>query len=212
MGDPRVAAATRLLLLRHGLTVHSAERRFSGRNELGLTGHGTSEMAVAAGGLAAYGSIGAVLSSPLRRARESAQLVSDVLHLPVAVDEDLVELDFGTFEGLTWAEAQSAYPDELWAFMGSPEVAPPGGESVHSVRARMEAFLSRILSERGGADVAVLTHVTPIKVLLCMALGVPLSTVHRLTIAPASLSVIEWYGDGSVNVTLMNATNRWQGR
>lgn len=206
------APATRLYLLRHGLTVHTAERRFSGRNDLGLTESGKTQMVATAARLAASGSITAVVSSPLRRARCSAQVVADALQLRVDVDHDLTELDFGLFEGLTWVEAQSAYPDELRAFMDAADVAPPGGESMVGVRARMDRLLTRILGEYQGRTVAVVSHVTPIKVLLCRALDVPLSTVHRLLIAPASLSIIEWYGDGSARVTLMNDTHHWQGR
>jgi len=209
--DPLLQAPTRMFLVRHGLTPHTAQRRFSGLNDLSLTEEGQGQIAAVATRLAARGSIGAVLSSPLRRTRESARIVADALHLPVDVDEDLVELDFGSFEGLTWSEAQSAYPDEFGAFRESPDIAPPGGETISNVRVRMEAILRRILSEHEGRDVAVITHVTPIKVLICMALDVGLSTVHRFFLAPASLSIVEWYADGRASVTLVNDTNHWEG-
>jgi len=211
-GDMRLAAPTRLYLLRHGVTVHTPERRFSGRNDLALTEDGRGQIAAAARRLAALGSISAVVTSPLRRTRESAEIVADALHLPVDVDDDLVELDFGTLEGMSWVEAQAAFPDQLSAFRSSPGNTAPGGESISGVRARMDNALARIRSKHEGRDVAVLTHMTPIKVLLCMALDVPLSTVHRFFLAPAGLSIIEWYVDGRASVNLVNDTTHWEGR
>jgi len=211
-GDMRLGAPTRLFLLRHGVTVHTPERRFSGRNDLALTEDGRGQIAAAARRLAALGSISAVVTSPLRRTRESAEIVADALHLPVDVDDDLVELDFGTLEGMSWVEAQAAFPDQLSAFRSSPDNTAPGGESISGVRARMDNALARIRSKHEGRDVAVLTHMTPIKVLLCMALDVPLSTVHRFFLAPAGLSIIEWYLDGRASVNLVNDTTHWEGR
>ncbi|MGI8625787.1 MAG: bifunctional RNase H/acid phosphatase [Geodermatophilaceae bacterium] len=212
LGDSRLAPPTRLYLLRHGLTVHTPERRFSGRNDLALTERGGAQIAAAGQRLAVLGSISALFSSPLRRTRESAEIMADALHLPIDVDDDLVELDFGSLEGLTWAEAQSAFPDQLAAFRSSPDIAAPGGESISVVRARMGRVLARIRHDHEGRDVAVLTHLTPIKVLLCMALDVPLSTVHRIFLAPAGLSIVEWYADGRASVTLVNDTSHWEGR
>lgn len=210
--DPIAAVPTRLFLIRHGQSPHTPERRFSGRNDLSLTEQGQAQIAALAARLAALGSIGAILSSPLRRTRQSAQTVADALHLPVDIDDDLVELDFGAFEGLTWAQAAADHPAELAAFRGSPDIAPPGGESIASVGDRVQAALRRILDENAGRDVAVVTHVTPIKALLCLALDVGLSTVHRFFLAPASLSIIEWYVDGRASVTLVNDTSHWEGR
>ncbi|MGI8720634.1 MAG: bifunctional RNase H/acid phosphatase [Geodermatophilaceae bacterium] len=210
--DPMPAVPTRLFLIRHGQSPHSPERRFSGRNDLSLTEQGQAQIAAVAARLASLGSIGAVLSSPLRRTLQSAQIVADALHLPVDIDDDLVELDFGVFEGLTWAETAADHPAELAAFRGSPDIAPPGGESLSAVSDRVQSALRRILGEHEGRDVAVLTHVTPIKVLLCLALDVGLSTVHRFFLAPASLSIVEWYVDGAASVTLMNDTSHWEGR
>jgi len=211
LGDSRLAAPTRLYLLRHGLTAHTPERRFSGRNDLPLTSEGRAQIEAAGRRLAALGSISALFASPLRRTRDSAEIVADALHLPVDVDVDLVELDFGILEGLTWVEAQTAFPDQLAAFGSSAEIPAPGGESISAVRGRMERVLQRIRTDHEGRDVAVLTHMTPIKVLLCMALDVPLSTVNRIFLAPAGLSIVEWYADGRASVTLVNDTTHWEG-
>ncbi len=206
-----LAAPTRMYLLRHGLTAHTPERRFSGRNDLSLTEDGRAQIERAAARLAGYGSITAVHSSPLVRTRETAQIVGDALHLPIDIDDDLVELDFGDLEGLTAHEAHSAYSDQLSAFRDSPDVAAPGGESVSRVKERMDRFVARMCAEHEGRDVAVVTHLMPIKVLLCLALDVALSTVNRIFLAPASLSIIEWSADGSGIVMLVNDTTHWEG-
>jgi len=208
----RLDPPTRLYLLRHGLTEHTPERRFSGRNDLGLTAEGQAQIDAAAARLAAVGSISAVLSSPLVRTRESAQIVADSLHLPVEVDDDLVEMDFGKLEGMTSIEAQSVYPGQLSAFRSSAAVPAPGGESISAVQERMTRFLSRMRAEYEGRDVAVVTHMTPIKVLLCMALDVPLSTVNRMFLGPAGLSIVEWFSVGGAIVTLVNDTTHWEAK
>lgn len=208
--DADPGAPTRLFLVRHGVTEHSAERRFSGRNDLPLTPEGQKQIASAAGRLAARGSVGAVVASPLRRARESADIVGDALHLPVDLDDDLAELDFGQFEGLTWAEARAEFPSALDAFLGAADVAPPGGETIVSCRSRVQRALRRITLDHAGRDVVVVTHVTPIKILLCAGLDVPLTAVHRFFLAPASLSIAEWYADGRSSVTLVNDTSHWE--
>ncbi|MDQ3505496.1 MAG: bifunctional RNase H/acid phosphatase [Actinomycetota bacterium] len=212
LADLRMDAPVRLFLLRHGVTVHTPERRFSGRNDLVLTEDGRIQISAAAARLAALGSTRAVLSSPLPRARESAQIVADALHLTVEVDHDLIELDFGDFEAMTWADAHSAHPAQLSAFRSSPDIAAPGGESIAAVGTRVDRVLSRLRTEYTGCDVVVVTHLTPIKVLLCRALNVELSTVHRFFLGPASLSIVDWYADGRASVTLVNDTSHWEGR
>lgn len=211
-GEAALEPPTRLYLLRHGVTAHTPERRFSGRNDLVLTEEGRAQIQAAAARLAALGSITAVLSSPLHRARESAEIVGDALHLPVDVDDDLTEMDFGDFEGLTGVQAHSTHPEQLAAFRSSPDIETPGGESISHVSARMHRFLARIRMEHEGRDVAVVTHMTPIKVLVCMALDVGLSAVNRFFLAPAGLSTLEWYGDGRASVILVNDTSHWEGR
>jgi probable phosphoglycerate mutase len=193
---------TRLVLVRHGATEHSAEARFSGRNDLPLTDAGRTQAAR----LAArdFGTVAAVVSSPLRRAVETAEVIATGLGLPVEIVDDLVETDFGVWEGLTFAEAAATDPDVMRRWHGAPDVAPPGGESFVEVGTRVERARSELTSTYPDSTVIVVTHVTPIKLLVCSALGAPPVAMFRLYLDTASVSVVDYYADGNVSVRLVN--------
>lgn len=204
-------APTRLLLLRHGQTEMSRQRRYSGRGDPALTDLGRQQAADAARYLSSRGGVSAVLSSPLQRAFDTAAAAADALGLPVAVDEDLVETDFGQWEGLTFAEAAQRHPDLHGRWLGDTGVHPPDGESFDEVRARVQRFLDRVVTERGPGTVLVVSHVTPIKTLLRLALGAGASILQRLHLDLASLSVAEFYPDSGASVRLVNDTSYLRG-
>jgi ribonuclease H / adenosylcobalamin/alpha-ribazole phosphatase len=199
-------AATRMLLLRHGETPLSVERRFSGRGEAELTDRGAAQASAAADRLSAYG-VEVVVSSPLRRARQTAELVAARLGLTVRVDDALAETDFGQWEGFTFAEVKDRWPEDLSAWLGDPQVAPPGGESFAATFARVATARERIVSAHAGSRVVFVSHVTPLKALLRDALDAPPSVLFRLHLDPASLSTIDWYADGPAVVRLVNDTS-----
>ena len=203
--------ATTTLLLRHGQTVHSVDRRFSGRNELPLTELGILQAQGAAKRLAGVPGIGGVVSSPLLRAKQTAAEVARVLGVEPAIDEDLIETDFGDFEGLSFAEARERFPAELTAWMGSMDVAPPNGESFATVAKRVRRARTRLISLYGGQSVVVVTHVTPIKLMIRAGLDAGPSVLYRLHLDLASLSTVEWYADGRASVRLVNDTSHLPG-
>jgi ribonuclease H / adenosylcobalamin/alpha-ribazole phosphatase len=203
---PAQGQATRTLLLRHGQTALSAERRFAGRGDIPLTGTGLDQAAAAAGRLGQRGGIDAVVTSPLLRARQTAEVAAGATGAPLEVEEDLAETDFGKWEGLTFAEASARWPDEVSAWLRSPDVAPPGGESFTSVGQRVTAALDRLLAGPQGRTLLLVSHVTPIKTLLCHALLAPPEALFRMHLDVASLSEIDWYGDGPAVVRSLNDT------
>ena len=148
----QIGIPTRLLLLRHGQTALSIQHRYSGLGDPELTALGHDQAAGAAarlaapeaGGLAPDG-IAAVLTSPLRRARQTAAAVADALGVPMEERDGLVETDFGGWEGLTFAEARERDPELHAAWLGDEHAAPPGGESFATVgvRRRRRARLDR---------------------------------------------------------------------
>ena len=168
--EPAPVVTTVTHLLRHGQTEHTPERRFSGRNELPLSLTGRAEAEAAAVRAAGLG-VEVVVASPLRRTRETAEIVAAELGLPVTFDKDLVELDFGDVEGLTFDEAREKHPLAARRFMSDISVAAPGGESIVDVGARVSRARRRILSEHAGRTVLVVSHVTPIKLFLAAGLG-----------------------------------------
>jgi probable phosphoglycerate mutase len=202
--SPPSGPPTTLLLLRHGETALSAEKRFSGRGDAVLTERGLAQARAAAARLSSYGDIAAVVSSPLRRAMQTASVVAESLGLDVAVDEGLVETDFGAWEGRTFAEVRANWPGEIQAWLDDQSVAPPGGESFTSTFARVVAARERLLASYPGVRVVVVSHVTPIKAVVREALGAPAQALYRMHLDPASLTTVDWYADGPAVLTGLN--------
>ena len=198
---------TRLLLLRHGQTELSVQRRYSGRGNPELTEVGRRQAADAARYLAQKGGISAVISSPLQRAHATATAAADALGLSVAVDENLTETDFGEWEGLTFPEAAKSHPDVHGRWLRDTSLAAPGGESFDEVGQRVHRALDRIVAEHPGATVLVVSHVTPIKTLLRLALDAGPTILHRVHLDLASLSIAEFYPDNGASVRLVNDTS-----
>jgi broad specificity phosphatase PhoE/ribonuclease HI len=199
-------AATRLLLLRHGQTELSVQRRYSGRGDPALTELGWRQADAAARYLAQRGGIAAVVSSPLQRAYDTAATAAKALGLDVTVDDDMVETDFGAWEGLTFAEAAQRDPELHRRWLRDTSTLPPGGESFDSVHGRVRRARDRIIAQHGGATVLVVSHVTPIKTLLRIALDAGPGILYRLHLDLASLSIAEFYSDGASSVRLVNQT------
>ena len=200
-------APTRLLLLRHGQTALSVQRRYSGRGNPELTELGTQQAAAAATYLGALGGIDTVVCSPLRRARDTAGAAAAALGLEVAVDDDLIETDFGAWEGLTFGESAERDPELHLRWLRDTSVPPPGGESFDAVATRVARVQKRLAAEHAGQTVLVVSHVTPIKTLLRMALDAGPTILYRLHLDLASLSIAEFYPDGAASVRLVNQTS-----
>lgn len=197
---------TRLLLLRHGQTELSIARRYSGRGNPVLTEEGRRQADAAARYLGASGGVAAVVSSPLERAYETAAAAGKALGVDVRVDDDLIETDFGEWEGLTFAEAAQRDPELHRRWLRDTSVEPPGGESFDAVAHRVRRARDRIIAEYGDATVLVVSHVTPIKTILRLALDAGEGILYRLHLDLASLSIAEFYSDGGSSVRLVNQT------
>ncbi|MGV1086805.1 MAG: bifunctional RNase H/acid phosphatase [Mycobacterium sp.] len=202
---------TRLLLLRHGQTELSRQRKYSGRGNPELTDVGLRQAADAARYLAQRGGISAVISSPLQRAHATATAAADALGLQVHVDDDLIETDFGDWEGLTFTEAAERDPELHGRWLRDTGLRPPGGESFDEVQSRIERARERIIASYGPSTVLVVSHVTPIKTLLRVALGAGTSILYRLHLDLASLSIAEFYPDDGASVRLVNDTSYLRG-
>ena len=150
--------------------------------------------------------IDVVVASPLRRTRETAEAVAGALGLQVQIDDDLVELDFGDLEGLTATEARERHPLAARRFMSDVTVPAPNGESIADVSKRVARARRRLLERYAGRTVLVVSHVTPIKLLLAAGLGVGDEVVHRVFLEAASLSTVAWSSDGRTSVRLVNDT------
>lgn len=194
MGRP-----TTLLLLRHGETAGSVNKLFSGRGgtDHGLTQRGAAQAGLAAEAVRARGDVSAIVSSPLRRCRQTAAQTSALLGLEVTLDHDLAEAAFGEWDGLTFEEVDERWPDQLTEWLGRTDVAPPGGESMDEVVERAQRGRDRVLAAYPGLVVLVVAHVNPIKTLVRLALDAPPDAIYRMAMSPASFSEIEYYPDGT---------------
>jgi ribonuclease H / adenosylcobalamin/alpha-ribazole phosphatase len=199
-GEPAVT-----LLLLHGQTPMSVEKRYAGRSDVPLTETGLAQAAAAAKRLASAG-IGVIVASPLQRTVQTAEAVAAVTGLPVTTDAGFRETDFGAWDGLTFAEVRERWPSEMTAWLADPAVAPPGGESFAEVSERVTAALHRVVAGQAGKRILIVSHVTPIKTLVAAALLAPPPALFRMHLDVAALSEIDWYADGPAVLRSFNDT------
>lgn len=205
-----MGAPATFVLLRHGETPLTPQKRFSGSGgtDPALSDIGRDQAERAAALLARRGTIQAIVSSPLARTRETAGIVAARLGLDVSVDDGLRETDFGAWEGLTFAEVRERHPDDLNAWLASPDAEPTGGgESFAATATRIAATRDKLVAAYAGRTVLLVTHVTPIKTLVRLALGAPPESLFRMELSAASLSVVAYYADGNASVRLLNDTS-----
>ncbi|MFJ4555937.1 bifunctional RNase H/acid phosphatase [Streptomyces massasporeus] len=205
-----MGAPATFVLLRHGETPLTPQKRFSGSGgtDPSLSDVGRDQAERAAAMLARRGTIQAVVSSPLARTRQTAGIVAARLGLDVAIDDGLRETDFGAWEGLTFAEVRERHPDDLNAWLASPDAEPTGGgESFAATATRLAATRDKLVAAHAGRTVLLVTHVTPIKTLVRLALGAPPESLFRMELSAASLSVVAYYADGNASVRLLNDTS-----
>jgi broad specificity phosphatase PhoE/ribonuclease HI len=206
--SPDLGTPTTLILVRHGETPHTADKKFSGHggDDPGLNADGRAQVTAVAEWLAPLADeIDVLVSSPLKRTRETAEIIAEVLGKDVGIEDGLAEAAFGTWDGLTFAEVQEKHPDDLEAWLGGLDVAPTGGgESFVEVDRRVRRTRDRLIGAHGGKTILAVSHVTPIKVLVKLALDAPLEALFRMELAPASVTVLSWYPDGRASMRMFN--------
>jgi ribonuclease H / adenosylcobalamin/alpha-ribazole phosphatase len=198
---PQLGIPTRLLLLRHGQTVMTAARQFSGSGFDGpqLDATGREQAFRAARALADAGAV-AVVASPLRRALETAEIVASELDLVAQVDDGWRECAFGAWEGLTFAQVGERFPAELAAWLATTAASAPGGESVDGLVARAAAARDRVVARYSGQAVVVVTHSLPIRAVVRLSLDAPPHAMFRMQPAPASVTELHVYPDGTTSM------------
>jgi probable phosphoglycerate mutase len=207
---PAQSEPTVTLLLRHGQTPMSVQKRYAGRSDVPLTEIGVLQAAAAAKRLASAG-IGVIVTSPLLRATRTAQEVAEVTGAPVVIDEGFRETDFGAWEGLTFADVRQRWPAEVKTWLADSSVPPPGGESLAEVSTRVTEALHRVLADREQQTILIVSHVTPIKTLVAAALLAPPAALYRMHLDVAALCEIDWYADGPAVLRSFNDTGHLTG-
>ncbi|MEW2142570.1 bifunctional RNase H/acid phosphatase [Micromonospora vinacea] len=207
--EPRPSfTATRLILVRHGETPYTEQKRYSGRGDVPLSERGRAQARATATRVAELApTVAAVLSSPLSRCTATAASIAGALgDVPVRTEDDLIECDFGQWEGRTFAEVRQQWPGEMDAWLASPRIAPPGGESFTHVAERANRVITGLLTAYPGETVVVVSHVSPIKLVLRDALAAGDGFLHRLFLDAAGISVLDMWPDGGVAVRTVNDT------
>ncbi|MEU1258412.1 bifunctional RNase H/acid phosphatase [Streptomyces chartreusis] len=209
-GPADMGAPATFVLLRHGETPLTPQKRFSGSGgtDPSLSDVGREQAERVGAALARRGTVQAVVASPLTRTRETAGIVAAHLGLDVTVDDGLRETDFGAWEGLTFGEVRERYADDLGAWLADPEARPTGdGESFAATATRIAATRDKLVAAYAGRTVLLVSHVTPIKTFVRLALGAPPESLFRMELSAASLSAVAYYADGNASVRLFNDTS-----
>lgn len=182
----------RLLLARHGQSVWNEVRRFQGRLDPELSVLGRAQARALGGALASF-RVRAAYVSPLRRARETAEIALEGAGIPLVAIDELRELSLGEWEGRTIEEIRSREGDPYRAWVRAPlDCAPPGGEPLGEVCERVLRVVERIAAAHpNGDDVLVVAHGGVISVYACHLLGCSLNTLWRLRFDNGSLTVVE---------------------
>jgi broad specificity phosphatase PhoE len=175
-----------IFFVRHGETALNREGRLQGRIDLELSERGAEQVTRVAQRFAPD-SVARVYTSPLRRAQQTADAIAAVSGAGVEVDDRLLELDYGEWDGKPLSEMRTPR-GELW--FADPTFAPPGGESLVDVTARVEAFCRDRLQPDGDERIVAVSHVSPIKAALIWALGVDERATLRMQLGLASISTI----------------------
>ena len=184
---------TTVFLVRHGETDWTRERRILGQRDLGLNANGVNQAHATAMALKGL-EITEVISSPLLRAVQTAEVLAGLCDMDVARDPRLTEMAFGRWEGMPH-DAALVDPDYR-SFIDDPDATHvPGGERLSDVRDRATAAVRQTLADNPSrSNLIVVSHASLIRVLLVHYLGLGLGSYHRLRVSPGSISVLR-FGD-----------------
>ncbi|MGA9276675.1 MSMEG_4193 family putative phosphomutase [Ilumatobacter sp.] len=197
---------TTILLVRHGQTPTTGKVLPGRATGLHLADEGRRQAEIAAERIAEIGSVAAVYSSPLERAKETAAPISKALGLRTKVDRGLFECDFGDWTGKElkklnklpeWRTVQSA--PSTFRF--------PNGESFTEMQTRMVSTLDRLRLQHPGDTIVCVSHADTIKAAVAHALGTHIDLFQRIVISPASVSALTWHAGGPI-VLAVNSTGR----
>jgi len=202
----------RLLLVRHGETDYNRQGLALGRGDVPLNATGRRQARRLARALAGEG-IATVYSSPLRRCLETACPIARACGVEVQVLPELIEMDIGQAEGLTYAQVRERYPGILERWLGNRDLSLEalGGESLPQVQERAWKAVARIARAHPDDTVAVVTHNFVILALLTRALGLPLASFRRLRHSVGAISELELAGE-QVSLRRLNDTCHLRGR
>ncbi len=198
---------TSIWLIRHGQTEMNKARQYQGGNDSPLTAYGHLQAQALAQRLRRI-PFDVAITSPSGRAHATAEHILTARNVPIVEDSRWAETRHGRWEGLTYTEVRARYPDEVSRRFGDAMYGKPdGGESLAEVQARVGEGWNAILRERPNGRMLVVTHATPIQLILCATAGLSPTLHWRWRVDLGSLTVLDIYGGGPI-VRVVNEVPR----
>jgi len=188
---------TEIWFLRHGQTDWNVAHRFQGQFDTPLNANGFAQARTLAETLAGH-DFAALYSSNITRARQTAEIISAQLGLPIQIEPLLRELSQGHWENLTLEEVALRYPDEMRAVIRDPAgTHAHGGESYYDIAARVTAAADAMVAAHPGQRILAVSHAVAIAAIACVAQQSPLTKLSDYMPGNASPTIIQWPLEGS---------------
>lgn len=208
---------TRFILVRHGETEWNRIERFRGRADVPLNETGLSQAEATGRRVAAEWKPSAIYSSPLSRAIKTAEAIARQTHSPVQIHPDLVDIDYGEWQGLTPEEARQRYPAEISAWYHQPELAPiPGGETLADLCARAMRAVNDLAARLPDETIVLVSHTVINRIILLGVLGLGNDRFWKISQDTCAINVFEAQEGDFVLVSLndtchlrANLFSRW---
>ena len=201
MKDKKPVPPTLVLLVRHGLTPTTGVKLPGRARGLHLSDEGRRQAEAAATRIAKIPKLVAIYSSPLERARETAQIIAKARQMAVRIERGLLELDIGKWTGMAIKDAV-AKPEWKIIQQHPSGFRFEGGESFTEMQARITGAIARIVARHPGRIVVAVSHADPIKAAVAHALGTPLDLFQRIMIGTASITAIAYQPSGAAVLTV----------
>jgi probable phosphoglycerate mutase len=205
--------ACRLLLIRHGETLLSAEDRFAGSTDVELSAEGRAQAERLAERLAGE-NLAAIYSSPMKRTRETAAIIARPHRLVPVIHPGLREIAHGRWESLRRSEVEERFAREYASWEADPfTFAPEGGESGLGVMARALPVVREIVTRHTNEDAAVVSHKATLRLLICAFLGIDARGYRdRLDQSPACLNILDFKDPVRARLMLFNDVSHYESR
>ncbi len=193
---------TTILLTRHGQTELNREGRFRGQLDVPLNATGERQAAVLAERLTTF-PVTAIYSGPLQRAVRTGEICGERLGLRVEVLPGLLDLNYGTWQGLTFAEVAARDPELYRLYLNAPgDLQFPAGENLAILQQRALGALQTAIAHHPGGTVVVVGHMSVNKALLCGLLGLSLDAYWLIRQDTCCLNIIRYHDERYEIVTL----------
>lgn len=196
---------TKIIFIRHGQTSWNKEKKYQGHSDISLNENGLRQAELVGKRLAGE-KINAIYSSDLRRACQTAELIAQYHALPIIRKQELREINFGVWEGLTYQEIMETWPEILTTMYSQPgATCPPQGESFDRVRRRVIRALQQCIAKHQNETIVIVSHGGTMRVILCAALGIELDKMWFIRQDSTAINIIQYF-DHQVVVSLVNDT------